>query len=311
MLANDQPSLTEIYTRAADFVPACGSAYLFMRSPEERSEHFDSWRANAEGISFVELSESTSSALQALIGSRTEQVFLRSEKNLRGLWNSIEREVVYIDMTGLAHHVWAPLLRSALHHCSDVRVIYVEPGDYQHSGAPIEGQIFDLSERIAGVGPLPGFAFLGRIREADSIFVPLLGFEGTRFSHLLEQVQPSNDRIIPIIGVPGFRLEYPFHTFLGNKRPLEETAAWQRARYATANCPFSVYYILERIASDHPRSVLQIAPIGTKPHALGAILFKIVSKRSVEIVYDYPIRKSGRTRGTDHLLVYYVSAIGA
>jgi hypothetical protein len=55
---------------------------------------------------------------------------------------------------------------------------------------------------------------------------------------------------------------------------------------------------------------LQIAPIGTKPHALGAVLFCLSRPRSVELVYDHPIRKLGRTTGASRLLVYDVSSLG-
>jgi len=311
MAAIDQPILTDIYEEASSFVPVTDSAYIFMRSVEERSGHIESWRDRASATTFVEVAETSNFEVTALVSGRKYSVMLRSSESLASLWSDIHASAIYIDMTGFAHHVWAPLLRAALISRRDVMVVYVEPSDYKHSAAPIEGQIFDLSERIEGIAPLPGFAFLGATPEADTLFVPLLGFEGTRFSYLLEQVQPNIDRVIPIVGVPGFKLEYPFHTYQGNKRPLEQTGSWRRVRFATANCPFSLFYLLEELARLHPRSVLQVAPIGTKPHALGAILFKIVSSRAVEIVYDFPLRKSGRTRGSDRLLVYYVSAIGA
>jgi hypothetical protein len=306
----DQPSLTDVYEHAADFVPLQNSVYIHMPSPEERSVHIEAWRERASGVFFAEISEVSAFEISVKTARGDTRVYLRNRESLSSFWRELPNGVVYVDMTGLAHHVWAPLLRSSLEERLDVMFVYVEPEDYKHSGAPIEGQIFDLSEKIEGISPLPGFAYLGTAHELDTVFIPLLGFEGTRLAYLLEEVQPNNDRIIPIIGLPGFRPEYPFHTYLGNKRPLEQTQAWQRVRFATANCPFSLFYTLGEIASLNPRSVLQIAPIGTKPHALGAVIFKIISSRSVEIIYDFPLRKVGRTRGTDRLLVYYVSSFG-
>jgi len=46
---------------------------------------------------------------------------------------------------------------------------------------------------------------------------------------------------------------------------------------------------------------------GTKPHALGAILFAIAHSDDVEIVYDNVKRKVGRTTGVARCLVYGVS----
>ena len=310
MAIAEEPILTDVYVRADQFLPAAGSGYVYAKSIEERSEHFGGWisQANVQGI---EVTQEHDSDVDVKLATATMKVPLRSQSALDKLWSEVHCGSMYIDITGLSHHVWAPLLRSALQACADVMVVYVEPGDYKFDPAPTEGQIFDLSERIRGVAPIPGFASLTRTRNETSLFVPLLGFEGRRLAYLLEQVQPSNDKIIPIIGIPGFRIEYPFHTYAGNKRSLMETGAWQRVRYATANCPFGLFYALEKLAGEFPQDTLRVAPIGTKPHALGAILFKIVSRHPVEIIYDHPVRKANRTRGTDHLLVYHVSPFAA
>ena len=78
-------------------------------------------------------------------------------------------------------------------------------------------------------------------------------------------------------------------------------------RFATANDPFSLYYLLQDIADENRDDLLKIAPIGTKPHALGAVLFAITNPQKVELVYDHPIRKAKRTQGFSRLLVYHVS----
>jgi len=187
-------------------------------------------------------------------------------------------------------------------------VVYVEPTDYRHSAAPTEGEIFDLSERIAGVAPIPGFASLNEVADENSRFVPLLGFEGVRLAHILEHVQPQGRKITPIIGVPGFRAEYPFYSFLGNRSVLVKTGAWRNTMFAPAFSPFSLFYVLEELANESDIVHLKIAPIGTKPHALGAVLFALTRPSMVELVYDHPVRKPERTQGTGRLWVYHLSA---
>jgi hypothetical protein len=59
----------------------------------------------------------------------------------------------------------------------------------------------------------------------------------------------------------------------------------------------------------NPVDLLKIAPIGTKPHALGAVLFCLSRPDSVELVYDHPIRKANRTIGASRLLVYTISSL--
>jgi hypothetical protein len=95
--------------------------------------------------------------------------------------------------------------------------VYVEPGDYRFSASPTDVTLFDLSEKIEGISPLPGFVTLSSRPGPEALFVPLLGFEGARLAFMLEAVQPKRENIVPIIGVPGFRPEYPFYTYLGNR----------------------------------------------------------------------------------------------
>ena len=239
---------------------------------------------------------------------REESVSLRNRSELQGFWQRVQRDSCYLDITGLPHHVWAPLLKIGLESELSVRAVYAEPAEYRFHSHPTPSEIFDLSERIEGIAPIPGFALLSDERdEVASVFVPLLGFEGARFSFVLEQVQPPGDKIVPIIGVPGFRPEYPFYAYQGNRLPLWDNSSWQHARYAIANCPFSLYYALEDIVEQYPGDRVKVALIGTKPHALGAVLFALSSSGSVELVYDHPIRKAKRTEGAARVLVYYVS----
>jgi hypothetical protein len=303
----DEPLLSEEYEVASNFSPVSGAAYVYARSTEDRSGHVDSWIAAALNASFAQLVEDGVERCVARIGGGEQALSMRSKAALKSFINSLNASVVYLDITGLDYNVWAPLLRAAVAHCQDVRVVYVEPRDYKFVPTPTESDIFDLSEKVRGISPILGFAALDEPDRERVCFVPLLGFEGTRLAHVLEHVQPPGERIFPIVGVPGFRLEYPFHAYHGNKGALLSSRAWKNVRYAVANCPFSLFYALKGIKREHAQDRLVIAPIGTKPHGLGAVLYSIASQEPVELVYDHPIRKADRTSGMSRLLVYHVS----
>jgi hypothetical protein len=282
---------------------------VFGTSGEDRSAHSKEWDAKATGVDFVRITIQESSSFTIETDGGSLRFALRSAEQLRRFIESFSGRHIYLDITGLGHHIWAPIIRTCLARGESVSAVYVEPGEYRFSATPTEGEIFDLSERINGISPIPGFVSLSD-RDNDRVcFIPLLGFEGTRFAYLLEQVQPPGGKIFPIVGVPGFRPQYPFFTYHGNKSALIQTQAWKSVRFASANCPFSLFYALEDIARDYPQDVLKIAPIGTKPHALGAILYALARPQNVEIVYDHPIRKPTRTEGTSRLLVYRVSTL--
>lgn len=78
-----------------------------------------------------------------------------------------------------------------------------------------------------------------------------------------------------MIGVPGYRIDYPYETYWGNRYSLEMTKAWEHVTYAEANSIVDSYLTLGRISSRNRNPNMIVAPIGTKPHAIGAILYAI------------------------------------
>jgi hypothetical protein len=310
MAVRDRPILTDVYSTVDAFVPERDSVYVLGTSVEQRSTYSKEWedRAAAKGVEFVRIVRQDPTSIEAVISGTSKPIALRSSEQIKSIWTSVGPKPVYIDITGLSHHVWAPLLKSALAHAPQLKSVYVEPLDYRIRANPMEGEIYDLSEKISGISPIPGFASLTNANDDDVCFVPLVGFEGTRLAYIIEQVQPPGGKILPVVGVPGFLPHYPFQTYHGNQLPFVQTQAWKNVHYATANCPFSLFYVLDDIAAKYPRDLLKIAPIGTKPHALGAVLYNIARPRQVELVYDHPIRKRERTTGTARLLVYHISA---
>lgn len=304
----NRPLFTETFNNIDAFTPEGGSAYIFGSSVEERSAHSAEWEARAAGVSFLRVVRQDQGEAKLDFDGGALVLPLRGLKTLKEFLSRLPASTVYIDITGLGHNVWAPLIRAALAAGKNLKGVYIEPSEYRRSPTPTEGELFALTERIGGAGPLPGFASLMR-SDDDALFVPLLGFEGTRLAYLVEQVQPPGDKIIPIVGVPGFRPEYPFHTYLGNRAVLEATRAWRNVQFARANCPFSAYYVLQDVARHWPQGAIKIAPIGTKPHALGAVLFYLLSARPVELIYDYPIRKQKRTKGASRVCLYHISSL--
>ncbi|HEY4224561.1 MAG TPA: hypothetical protein VGM70_01975 [Pseudolysinimonas sp.] len=212
-----------------------------------------------------------------------------------------------IDITSLEHKVWAPLVATCLRLDRELVAFYAEPDDYVKSPEPLPGAIFDLSEAIRGIEPLPGFARVAPPGDEDGWFAPLLGFEGARLAHVMDQEEVDNRRTYPVIGFPGFRLEYPTYTYLGNREVLGTGHIHRRVEYASASNPFEAFHALERILSRTNGARLRVAPIGTKPHALGAVLFAIAHPAVVELIYDHPVRSRGRTHGVRLMHLYEVS----
>lgn len=216
-----------------------------------------------------------------------------------------------LDISGLAHQAWAPIVRACLAVKSRaLRVVYVEPSKYRSHSSPATLGSFDLSVRFEGVRPIPGFARLSRRGDGlRRVYVPLLGFEGSRPRLVHAELDPSS--IVPVIGLPGFRMEFPAVAVACNHAYLSEVAAYPKIRFARGSCPFDLFRTLDTVAKDESAEHLQIAPLGTKPHALGAILFALHRRDITEIVYDNPVRRPNRTVGIGLVHVYEVSSFMA
>ena len=305
------PVFTRVYPDIRAIRLVDESLYVIGSSDEERSRHAEVLEDLFTEVTFAHVISSNDNQATIRIGETEISVHLRSSRSISRFLRMNQYEAVYLDITGLDHSVWAPLTRGIRGTGIRSFSVYVEPGDYRFSEDPTEATIFDLSDRIGGIAPLPGFASFRGSQEEDYLFVPILGFEGARFTYALEAVQPDRRRIFPVIGAPGFRPEYPFYSYHGNGVPLEETKGWQNVRFAPANCPFALYHLLAGLSNENRGSFMKIAMIGTKPHALGAVLYCLDHPGTTELIYDHPIRTPQRTSGVSRTCLYELSMLPA
>lgn len=289
------------------------TVYFYGISPEERSNEYDKLKI-VESVTLFEITK-TDGEDTIEVGTEKRLINLRNLSEISALIESFGKANIYVDVTGLDNRVCAPLIKQCIKCFNDgkvnsVRVIYIEPHEYDIKKFRSEGEgvYFDLSEKIEGIAPLPGFIKLFP-NEREVFLIALLGFEGGRFIHLIEQVECTNKNIFPVIGLPGFRLEYPHIAFWGNQKPLKDTGSWRNVKYASANSVVEVYFLLKEMKSQYPEAFFKIAPIGTKPHAIGAMIFATKFEVETELVYDNPIRKKKKTKGVGKVIECLVSEL--
>lgn len=304
---------TVIHNSVNEFILDNDATYLYGKSLEERSHFVDQiTERNLPQINFIRLVGPEDE--KVFIDGTDDVIYLRSASSIKGILTKNNPVNLYIDATGLDNRICAALIKNAIELYRDgliskVKVIYAEPGSYDIKAFKTESVFNNLSEKIDGISPLPGFASIFPQDDDDFLLVALIGFEGGRFSHMLESVQPTKGKIIPVLGVPGFRPEYPYAAYWGNRRPLEETETWRKIKFASANSMVEVYMMLSKLLRKNPSSKIKVAPIGTKPHAIAAMLFAIKNPRQVELVYDNPKRKKGRTEGIGHIIECHISKL--
>lgn len=283
------------------------SLYLYAHDPEERSRYCASvLQTNNSDSIFLELSLNDQD--QATLIDTGESFSLSSKNAVTGFVRRYNPTIVYLEVTGMSCRLIAPILRYAIEEGICIKVVYSEPKQYRLPEFKNVGLNKDLSETVDGINPLPGFVTLVHSR-TEPLFVVLLGFEGGRFNYLLSNKQPSYEKIHPVVGVPGYRIDYPYETYWGNRYSLEMTKAWEHVTYAEANSIVDSYLTLGRISFRNRNPNMIVAPIGTKPHAIGAILYAIKNPTKVELLYDNPKRSVHRTDGIGKILVCDISKL--
>lgn len=234
-------------------------------------------------------------------GTNSSHISLRNATELAELLN---KEQYILDISGLSHCVWAPVVKSLFDRRVTTRVLYAEPHSYKSHPSPASSSVFDLSTSVDGAAPLPGFARLSEPQdESKCLFIAMLGFEGNRPERLLLGMEPT-PKVIPVIGVPGYRIEYPAFTVGCNRSFLTGNNCSSELRLARASCPYAVIQELNDIRKSYPDYYLYLALVGTKPHALGATIYALSNPENTEILFDHPVRKRGRTDGVELIHIY-------
>lgn len=216
---------------------------------------------------------------------------------------------ILIDITGIKHPAFFYLFSLLLEEEKPKTIFagYTEPERYVPHGSTEIEERFQLFEGYLGIQALPGFARLPDDPK-NKLLVVFLGFEGSRLQHVHDETEPGNGNTIAVVGFPAFRPGWQNLTIAANQSALQSTKSYLYMFTATAYSPFHAYNLLCRLQSDRPNQRLVVAPIGTRPHALGAVLYAIKNPGSY-LLYDFPIEvQEHRTERVGKCHIFHLSS---
>lgn len=159
-------------------------------------------------------------------------------------------------------------------------VFYTEPQSYRFPQG-----IF--SSYRSSTGPLkileiPGFpGYEGR--RGERVLVILLGFDGDLSKEINEDISPSKTLVVN--GFPSYTPKYKDISLIANEKLTSDNDV--EIVFSRASNPFEAFNLLESIKKQNENSFINIAPLGTKPMALGACLFALCYP-DVRVVYPLP-----------------------
>lgn len=162
-----------------------------------------------------------------------------------------------------------------------VSVFYTEPKSYLFPKALFSA--FHSSSGPLTIIEIPGFLGQESRGEKRKLII-LLGFDGDLSKEIIEDVSPNATVIVN--GFPSYTPKFKDISLIGNEKLVGDHNI--DIKYARANNPFDVYNLLHNIKNEEKESsYMSIAPLGTKPMALGACLFALHNP-DVRIVYPLP-----------------------
>jgi hypothetical protein len=221
----------------------------------------------------------------------------------------IDNKTILIDITSLSHPVVFYLINILKHKFSPQKlfICYTEPQKYDKIDSEEIEIKFDLTEKFCEVNSLPGFLRLSD-HNKEKLLVTTLGFEGARFSKAFADVNPAPRKTYAIVGFPSFYPSWQYYVYSQNQSTLLQSKANDLIYRTTANEPFGVYNILNKIKSNNSNYEITIAPLGTKPHSLGVSMFA-VKNEDVQLYYDFPSHgKKIRTVGIGKSFMYNLTS---
>ena len=187
-------------------------------------------------------------------------------------------------------------------------LIYVEPLKYNRpkKSRVLHNRDFELSSDVPGFRAIPGNAILlADRRPQKGVF--FLGYEESRLRRAFEDLQMLDSaRSAIAFGVPAFRPGWEMDAIANNIAVVRENNLRGGVHYCGATNPAAVFELLSDIRSGLIEGErLFVAPIGTKPHGIGAALF-VSKNRDVGVIYDHPRRRVDRTDDTSDWHLYSV-----
>ena len=290
-----------LFDEIKDYLEKNITLVIARDSPEERKKRIYEeylWKKNVISIAY--------SNGQFILNNPSDRVPLHKTATYDSLgkvlssFPNIEVKNVLIDITSLQHIVIACLLKKMLIEIKPARIFltYVKPEAYIQEDV----HLYDFSKDFSSPMAIPGFASCSK---KDEILVPFLGFEGIRLKNIIGDDHYSD--INPVVGFPSDDPIWQFETLKYCKDAIVEQNAQLKIRKCKADSIYDAYYELEKITSDYNDKQIVIAPLGTRPHFVAAVVYALKHRRESRIIYDNAIEKSSYTRGIRNIKVYHIS----
>jgi hypothetical protein len=179
-----------------------------------------------------------------------------------------------------------------------LHVYYTEPKHYL-----FKDTVFDTYEYLSGERTYQAIPEYATLKADPELLVCFLGFDKNVSNVLFEKVVPFET--ITINGFPSYLPKLKDISLLNNYSLLTGIDN-ESQLFTRANNPFSSYNTLCQIKNNHPKNLMNICVLGTKPMALGACFFALNNINNVKVTYLYPQKYASNTTDDSTNSWYYM-----
>lgn len=211
---------------------------------------------------------------------------------VKGIAKSIGNGTISVDISTMSRYLLLVFLRSLYenHLLEKTKLLYTEPVKYVISNNR------PLSLGTKEIETIPTFEGIHHPRH-NTLLVLLLGFEGDRSFALWEKIEP--DKCILLYPYPAYNRDWEGKTKELNLALVNAVGDDKYIRLDSKD-PLAVMSKLEEtINKIDPTGLMNciIAPLGTKPQAVGTFLYYIKSKMRPTIMYTWPKKHTDYSEG--------------
>jgi len=194
----------------------------------------------------------------------------------------LDKDKIAIDISCFTKPYFFSFLRffSKIVKLNSVDVFYTEPKSYKF----ITGQ-YDSYKSTSGPTKIKELFAGSDSKEQERLLLILLGFDGDISRGIDDEISPTHTMIVN--GFPGYSPKFKDISLINNEK-LVSNENNIKLLYSRANNPFDTYNLIDKIVREMDElKYINIAPLGTKPMALGACMYAIHNP-SVRVIYPIP-----------------------
>ncbi|UDU21088.1 hypothetical protein [Sinorhizobium meliloti] len=219
--------------------------------------------------------------------AHSEDEFILQYFESRGGVDAFKNAKVCIDVTGFMRPHMLFLIRYLFQKgIKKFDVIYTEPGQYsERDSTKFSSDDVDLVRQVAG------YEGVNNHIEENDVLIVNAGYEDRRIAEVADEKEKA--RKIVIYGLPSLKADMYQQSVLRTRGAYDALGEAHRKAYAPANDPFATATVLSKVIEEEnqrqPVSNLFLAPLATKPQALGFGLYYLTEGigKAVSIIYPF------------------------